>query len=168
MTKKKSYHKYVFNKSKRKFVGNFEGMYLNEDIDPWHSSDLSNPVKKIHTVMLGNHNFNTILDYGCGKGAFTHLLKKNNNEVSGVDISSNAIMKAKQMYGHLVDFSTLAEKKWKNKKYDLIVCLEVLSYVKQYKQLLETFSIMGGGERRRLFIFEFVYTKKSNRICKKF
>ena len=166
MTKKKnSYHKYVFNKSKRKFVGNFEGMYLNEDIDPWHSSDLSNPVKKIHTVMLGNHNFNTILDYGCGKGAFTHLLKKNNNEVSGVDISSNAIMKAKQMYGHLADFSTLAEKKWQNKKYELIVCLEVLSYGKQYKQLLETFSIMGGG---RLFIFEFVYAKKSNRIYKKF
>ena len=76
MTKKKSYHKYVFNKSKRKFVGNFEGMYLNEDIDPWHSSDLSDPVKKIHTAMLGNYNFNTILDYGCGKGAFTHLLKK--------------------------------------------------------------------------------------------
>lgn len=145
MTKKNSYHKYVFNKSKRKFIGNFEGMYLNEDIDPWHSSDLSNSVKKIHAAMLGNYNFNTILDYGCGKGAFTHLLKKNNNVVSGVDISSNAIIKAKQMYGHLVDFSTLAEKKWQNKKYDLIVCLEVLSYVKQYKQLLETFSIMGGG-----------------------
>lgn len=152
MTKKNSYHKYVFNKSKRKFVGNFEGMYLNEDIDPWHSSDLSNPAKKIHTAMLGNYNFNTILDFGCGKGAFTHLLKKNNNEVSGVDISSNAIIKAKQMYGHLVDFSTLAEKKWQNKKYELIVCLEVLSYVKQYKQLLETFSIAGSHLHLSLYI----------------
>jgi 2-polyprenyl-3-methyl-5-hydroxy-6-metoxy-1,4-benzoquinol methylase len=152
MTKKNSYHKYVFNKSKRKFVGNFEGMYLNEDIDPWHSSNLSNPVKKIHIAMLDNYNFNTILDYGCGKGAITHLLKKNNNEVSGVDISSNAIIKAKQMYGHLVDFSTLAEKKWQNKKYELIVCLEVLSYVKQYKQLLETFSILGSHLYLSLYI----------------
>jgi hypothetical protein len=40
------YHKYVFNKSKRKFVGNFEGMYQNEDVDPWYSSDLSNTEKK--------------------------------------------------------------------------------------------------------------------------
>jgi SAM-dependent methyltransferase len=137
------YHKYVFNKSKRKFVGNFEGMYQNEDVDPWYSSDLSNTEKKIHATMLSNYNFNTVLDYGCGKGAFTHILKKKNNEVSGVDISSNAINKAKLMYGHLVDFSTLEEKKWQNKKYDLIVCLEVLSYVKQYKQLLKKFSIIG-------------------------
>jgi hypothetical protein len=47
------------------------------------------------------------------------------------------------MYKHLVDFSTIVGKKWKKKKYDLIVCLETLSYVKQYKQLLQTFSIRG-------------------------
>jgi SAM-dependent methyltransferase len=144
MTKKLRYHKYIFNEDERKFIGNFQDLYKNEDkdgVDPWHSSDLSTTSKKIHSIMLSDYNYSSILDYGCGKGAFTYFLKKRNNKVYGVDISSNAIKKAKIMYGHLVDFSTLAEKKWKKKEYDLVVCLEVLSYIKQYKQLLETFSI---------------------------
>ena len=152
MTKKTSYQKYVFNKFKRKFVGDFDNMYKKENVDPWYCSDFSTDVKKIHLAILGNYNFNNILDYGCGNGAFTHILKKNNNEVSGVDISRNAINKAKLMYGHLVDFSTLEEKKWQNRKFDLIVCLEVLSYVKQYKQLLETFSITGSHLYLSLYI----------------
>ncbi|MBL7007258.1 MAG: class I SAM-dependent methyltransferase [Spirochaetia bacterium] len=63
--------------------------------------------KKIHTAILSDKNWNYILDYGCGKGAFTHTFKKNNNRVVGVDVSQNAIKKATDMYGHLVEFSIL-------------------------------------------------------------
>ena len=131
------YHKYVFNK--KKFVGKFDQMYKHETTDPWFSSDLNNLPKKIHSMVLGGRNWGSILDYGCGKGAFTHSLKKTNNIVVGVDISQNAIDKAKDMYGHIVDFLHISNRLWK-KKYDLIVCLEVLSYIELYKEQLEEFS----------------------------
>jgi len=143
MVKKGSYHKYVFNEDKREFIGNFEEMYKKEDVDPWYCSDLSYTDKKIHSAMLSDYNFSTILDYGCGKGSFTHTLKKKNNKVFGTDISKEAIKKARLMYGHSVNFSTLAENRWQKRKYDLILCLEVLSYIKNYKQLLQLFSIRG-------------------------
>lgn len=152
MITKKTYHKYVFNVDKRKFIGNFEDMYKKESIDPWNSSDLSSDAKKIHSAILSNYNFNSILDYGCGKGVFTHTLKKNDNKVYGVDISKNVIKKSKLMYGHLIDFSTTSHSKWIKKKYDLIICLEVLSYVKKYKELLKKFSVTGNYLYLSLYI----------------
>ena len=131
------YHKYVFNN--KKFVDKFDEMYKNESTDPWLSSDLNPLPKKIHSVVLGSRNWGSVLDYGCGKGVFTHSLKKTNNIVVGVDISQNAIDKAKDTYGHIVDFFHISNKSWK-KKYDLIVCLEVLSYIELYKEQLEEFS----------------------------
>ena len=141
--KNKSYHKFVFDENKRKYVGNFDDMYQFEKTDPWQCSDLSNSVKKIHSAILNTYNFNTILDYGCGKGVFTHTLKKENNKVYGVDISENAIQKAKLAYEDIVNFSTVSEKHWNKRSYDLVVCLEVLSYVKEYKKLLQNFAIKG-------------------------
>jgi len=141
---KKSYHKFVFNENNREFVGEFEEMYKMEDIDPWHCSDLRMTQKKIHTAILSNMNWSYILDYGCGKGAFTHTLKKNNNRVVGVDLSQNAIKKAINMYGHLVEFSALKdEESLVGGGYDLIVCLEVLSYLEFYEDQLRKFSNMG-------------------------
>lgn len=86
------------------------------------------------------------------KGAFTHTLKKYNNKVFGVDISKTAIKKANSMYGHLINFSTTHELKWTKKKYDLIICLEVLSYVKKYRELLEKFSLRGNYLYLSLYI----------------
>jgi len=37
-------------------------------------------------------NFDSLLDIGCDKGVFTHLLKKRNNTVLGTDISETAII----------------------------------------------------------------------------
>ncbi len=135
------YHKYVFNNKERKFVGKFDQMYKNETSDPWFASDLKNMPKKIHSVVLDGRNWSSILDYGCGKGVFTHTLKKDNNVVLGVDISQNAISKAIDIYGHKVDFIHISNKLWKQ-KYNLIVCLEVLSYIELYKEQLEEFSNM--------------------------
>ena len=47
------------------------------------------------------------------------------------------------MYGHLVDFYTLKDKESLGKGYDLIVCLEVLSYISLYEDQLRKFSNMG-------------------------
>lgn len=141
-----SYHKFVFDTDKRAFVGDFDEMYRKEDHygeDPWHSSDLTHIPKKIHQSILESYNFEKILDFGCGKGAFTHLLKKRNNKVLGVDISNNAIEKAQQMYGHLADFKTIEDGKidfLMDQNFDLVVCLETLSYVEEWEKLIKDFS----------------------------
>jgi len=73
------YHKFVFDKDKRKFLGEFEEMYKSaeqEGFDSWNISNLSILSRRIHLEIINSYNFNSILDFGCGKGALTHLLKK--------------------------------------------------------------------------------------------
>ena len=81
------YHPYVFDVQKRRFVGKFEEMYQAEDregFDSWHERDLRPLRKRLALEVLAAYNFSSILEIGCGKGAFTHLLKRNNNRVIGV------------------------------------------------------------------------------------
>ena len=47
-----------------------------EDFDSWNISNLSILSRRIHLEIINSYNFNSILDFGCGKGALTHLLKK--------------------------------------------------------------------------------------------
>ena len=139
------YHKYVFDLENRKFVGDFENMYKQEfaeNFDSWHQSDSRQLNRKIVLSMLEDYNFGNILDLGCGKGALTHLLKKNNNYVKGVDISETAVSIAKENYAD-IDFccgNVLREGDLKriidNKKYDLVFTSELLSYLDNYQELL--------------------------------
>ena len=139
MKKEKPYHKYVFDLKNRRFVGKFERMYKNEDrenYDSWFQEDLTHLGKQISLLILNRYNFVSILDIGCGKGSFTHLLKKANNKVTGIDISSTAIRKAKIKYRN-VEFKRMsAEKALNSGKYDLIVMMEVLSYLRNWREIL--------------------------------
>jgi len=95
------YHKYVFDTEKRQFIGQFEEMYQAEDsegFDSWFEQDLRHLRKKISYAILSAYNFSRILDVGCGKGTFTHLLKKHNNQVVGIDVSETAIRKARESF----------------------------------------------------------------------
>ena len=87
-------------------------------------------------------NFDRILDIGCGKGAFTHMLKKSNNYVMGTDISKAAIDKANAKYPDIDfrqmptdDLSSLADE-----SFDLVVSAEILSYLKNWREVLQTVS----------------------------
>lgn len=138
------YHPYVFDVGKRKFVGEFEEMYSNEDkdnYDSWHQEELTSLKCTITLDVLNKYNFNSILDVGCGKGPITHLLKKNNNEVLGVDLSKTAIKKAKTKFPK-IDFQVLDANDILslNKKFDLVVCMEVLSYVEHWKKFIKDIS----------------------------
>jgi len=135
-----TYHKYVFDEKKRKFVGEFEKMYADEDrknYDSWFQEDLTHLERQISLVILNRCNFSSILDIGCGKGAFTHLLKKANNRIVGVDISETAIIKAKSKYRN-IEFSELSAEEALNlqEEWDLVVAMEILSYLENWKEIL--------------------------------
>jgi SAM-dependent methyltransferase len=134
------YHKYVFDTKKRKFVGKFEEMYQKEDkgnYDSWFQGDLTHLGRQISFTVLDRYNFTFILDIGCGKGCFTHLLKKNNNKVIGVDISETAITKAKSKYNTVEFLALKAEDALKlPNRYDLIIMMEIISYLKNWRKIL--------------------------------
>lgn len=145
------YHKYVFDIENRKFVGAFEEMYQNENkenFDSWHQEDSRQLQRKIDLDILENYNFNKIVDIGCGKGAFTHLLKKANNKVLGIDISQTAINIVSERFADIDFVCSDVNIKGNFKKLisdwggavDLVFTSEVLSYIKNWKGLLEEIS----------------------------
>lgn len=149
----KQYHKYVFDEKARKFVGNFDGLYNNEDVenfDSWHQSDKRDLSRAIALELLDRYNFGSCLDLGCGKGHMTHLLKKNNNIVVGCDISQKACDKARAMYPdvdfHQADidnfdylFAQLKEI-YGLDYFDLVLCCETLSYLRKYREVIAALS----------------------------
>ncbi len=96
---KQPYHDFVFDIKQRKFVGKFEEMYQQEDLqafDSWYQEDTTHITKRLAFCLLEQYNFNNILDVGCGKGAFTHLLKKSNNSAKGCDLLADTFLQTYQ------------------------------------------------------------------------
>ncbi len=144
------YHRYVFDLEKRIFVGEFEEMYQAEKegyFDSWHQESLRTLGKQICLDILEQYNFSRIVDIGCGKGTFTHLLKKNNNHVVGIDVSESALKYARGKY-HDIDFvqTDLASESWDKETlfsenaYDLVVLMETLSYLPNWEEVIEKLS----------------------------
>lgn len=144
------YHKYVFDLENRKFVGDFETMYQNEtkeNFDSWHQDDTRQLQRKIDLAILEDYNFHKVLDIGCGKGSLTHMLKKTNNQVLGVDISQTAIDIANERFPD-IDFICLDVNDISNYTHlidnmggvNLVFTSEVLSYIQNWKELLNEIS----------------------------
>ena len=138
-----TYHKYVFDEENRKFIGDFEKMYVNEETgnyDSWHQDDPTSLTKRISSNILNDLDFKRVLDLGCGKGTFTHMLKKENNYVLGVDVSATAIKRALSMYPNIKFISSDIKNFLLDNRehYDLVVIGEVLSYLKNWSKVLES------------------------------
>lgn len=154
------YHRYVFDVQARRFVGRFDEMYQAEQekgFDSWHQDDLRHLDRGICLSILQQFNFNRILDVGCGKGAFTQFLKKHNNHVEGVDISPTAITQAKVRYPD-IEFrqADVQDDAWQHgyegEPIDLIICLELISYIENWQALIEKFSRMAMFTLVKLFL----------------
>ncbi|MDN5054609.1 hypothetical protein [Aliarcobacter butzleri] len=103
------YHKYVFDVENRKLVGDFEIMYQNEskeNFDSWYQDDTRQLQKKINLAILEDYNFEKIIDIGNDKGSLSHLLKKKNNYVLGLDISQTAVNIAQEKFPDIDFLST--------------------------------------------------------------
>lgn len=141
----KEYHSYVFDTAGKTFLGRFEEMYRAESsqgFDSWHQDDLRNLTKRICVLVLSDYNFTKVLDIGCGKGAVTQYLKKHNNAVTAVDVSETALKVARARFPDItfvradvsqpdVSLVDLGE------DFDLTVCLETLSYVENWRALID-------------------------------
>lgn len=150
------YHKYVFDTARRRFIGKFEDMYQAEDkegFDSWYERDLRPLRKTITYVILNAYNFSCILDIGCGKGTFTHLLKRQNNHVVGIDSSETAIRKAKESFPD-IDFRCMDVKDLSllGETFDLVTVMGTFAYVDGWPKVVETIS----GMARWFYVAEYI------------
>jgi len=148
---KKEYHKYVFDVENRAFVGQFDEMYQSEqveDFDSWHQDDIRHLPRKILLNTIGDMNFEIVVDLGCGKGSFTHILKRKNNYVVGIDISPTAINRAEVRYPD-IDFINMDINdpdrlnefiRGIEVPVTLVCAREILSYLPRWQDILEMLS----------------------------
>lgn len=91
-------------------------------------------IKYKERVLDGN-----ILDYGCAEGLYCEFLLNNGfGNIYGVDISNLKIMEARKKYPTGIEFFTADEFNGvkDQKKFKLILCLEVLQHVNDYRKLI--------------------------------
>ena len=145
----KPYHRFVFDTEQRRFVGEFEEMYRREDeegFDSWHQEDVGGLLdKRLSLTIIDGVPAKRVLDMGCGKAAFTSLLVRPGREVVGVDISPTAVEKARERapeadfrVGTTDDVEEVAPG-----PFDLIVAMEILSYVEDWRAAIDTFARLG-------------------------
>lgn len=146
-----AYHEYVFDQEKRELLGRFEQMYAAEGekiFDSWHQEDQRDLSKIFAKSLLSQYCFSSILDLGCGKGAFTHGLKKRNNRVIAIDISETALQMARARYADIeflrADLNHQSLAKIIPQGVELAVALETFSYLAHWEVVLQDLAALAG------------------------
>lgn len=102
------YHDYFIKDGQ--FIGRFEDMYQDVE-DPWHIDRLGRRLDMDAALLLlkqAGRDFQNVLDVGCGKGFFSHLLLEVvKGRVYACDVSATAVARARERYpaGRLHFFS---------------------------------------------------------------
>lgn len=132
-----AYQDYVIKDGK--FIGKFEEMYQKFP-DPWYQmEEVENSYSRLNTILsLQKLKAVSVLEAGCGLGAFTNYLSTALPDMKfvGMDISETAIQKARSSYPEL-QFMIGSLKEIEHFKtvggndFDVIILSEIMWYVLQ-------------------------------------
>jgi cyclopropane fatty-acyl-phospholipid synthase-like methyltransferase len=84
-----------------------------------------------------------ILDVGCGEGIFTKYLTGFAREVVGIDVSPTAIQRAKMRVARASFHSAALEDFQAERRFDLVIAVEMLYYVESVDTALEKLQALG-------------------------
>ncbi len=125
----------------------WENRFKSKD---WQKFDGENQTKFFATLMIDNipqdikidikNNKYSILDFGCACGQLCNEIKESfpNSEITGIDFSSEAINRAKELYPN-VNFRVNPLDK-NIDKFDVICCSNVLEHLLDWENYLTTFT----------------------------
>jgi SAM-dependent methyltransferase len=107
--------------------------------NPLQSYLLDRFLKKI-SLFVKPLNPDSLLDVGCGEGFVLSKLKNDKvlpKNVAGIDISDKALKMAKSALSEVkFEISDVRSLPYKDNSFDLLVCLEVLEHITDYKKAL--------------------------------
>ena len=135
-----SFLKSLSRYSSNKFI--FELIYFFNN--PWNlnSKEETYRYKYLNDYLLKKNNnkkYSNILEIGCGEGMHTNYLLNISKKIISLDISKNAINKAKKKNIKNVKFhNNIIEKFKTNEKIDLIIASEVIYYIKDIKKFIDS------------------------------
>lgn len=162
----KSYHDYVIKDGE--FIGDFQNMY-RDCSDPWMQSTQPNKYSRTAGILhLKNFDIKSVLECGCGLGYYADWIHKETGIVpKSVDISSEAIAKAKELFPNL-DFSVadITRDLVDYKDLDCVMFSEIIWYIlpdldKMLKVLKENF-------KGKYFLVNQVFYKGSQRYGREY
>ena len=109
---------------------------------PFKPLHMLNPVRTNFIKNSVDLDYKSLIDVGCGGGLLCENLVSNNNKVTGIDMSEDAIEIAKthKALNNLdinyqnISLENLIEKS--NEKYDVLTCLELVEHVPDPEKLI--------------------------------
>jgi 2-polyprenyl-6-hydroxyphenyl methylase/3-demethylubiquinone-9 3-methyltransferase len=109
---------------------------------PFKPLHMLNPVRTNFIKNSVDLDYKSLIDIGCGGGLLCENLVSNNNKVTGIDMSEDAIEIAKthKALNNLdinyqnISLENLIEKS--NEKYDVLTCLELVEHVPDPEKLI--------------------------------
>jgi len=114
----------------------YEKRYSKGYMDEWEPAKKQRVLEIIKELNLPDTG--EALDFGCGTGVFTEVIKKAlpQWQVYGTDISSLAIDRAKERHTDC-NFFLISDSKFKNKKFDFLFTHHVLEHVYNINSVIE-------------------------------
>jgi 2-polyprenyl-3-methyl-5-hydroxy-6-metoxy-1,4-benzoquinol methylase len=112
--------------------------------DPWETKHPYNQKafdEIISLIKMVPHD--SILEIGCAQGEFTKKLLEISKDVTAIDVSEQAINQARtQVKGAHFEAISL-ENFYPERRFDVVVCAEVLYYIKDYKKAISKLQELG-------------------------
>lgn len=123
-------------------------MDYNKTTDDWDDSHHYSPAprhrRRIIQKIIRNLDFNSVLDSGCAQPYLLEMFDPSTKQLFGCDISETVIHKNKQRFKSanfsVVDLSK--ETYPENRKFDLVICSEVLEHIDGWQNAIKNLSTM--------------------------
>ncbi|MFH1836465.1 MAG: class I SAM-dependent methyltransferase [Methanobacteriota archaeon] len=106
--------------------------------DRYHEKDMENDdLTRMRTILVLKYiePSSKVLDFGCGQGYTTALLSRKSSNITGMDISENALKKASKNYPELKFEKTERLREYAG-EFDVIYCGDVLEHLFDVNEVL--------------------------------
>lgn len=113
--------------------------------DPWNFRTSPHELKRFKTMLdfLDAIPHASILEVGCAEGFFTKMLLKKCDDVTAIDISDIALDRAKRYAPQASYIKSSLEEFGTGKKFDVIICSEVIYYNYDRRRAIENIKRYG-------------------------